>query len=137
MKEFRDLIISIVFIVLGLYIGSIGLVAAGYGIVIPLIPIGLYFLIRWFRNWICYKSKSLDSVSFKGIKIYDKNNQPIPEVETFEFTKFGQICLGIMLLFVAIAGSALLISLPFIGIGAFLIYKGIYRNALKKDSKLG
>lgn len=99
----------------GLLIGGIGIASAGVGIGIPMIPLGVYLIVRGIRSFFHEKQQEETGT-------YEK--QPI-----FERTRAGRIGLGIILILVGIATSALLIGIPLIIIGLVLV-----GSALKFDS---
>jgi hypothetical protein len=98
---------GILFIVFGLIIGGVGVATAGVGIGIPMIPLGIYML---FRGAHTLKNEK----EMEEIEVYTKQ-------ESFETTTFGKFALGIILILIGIATSALLIGIPLIIFGIISI----------------
>ncbi len=104
-----QIIVGIAFLIFGLTIGGIGLATAGIGVGVPMIPLGIYFFIRGFRSFLGKKKEE------------NKTITDIPKQKVFERTRLGRLCLGIILILVGMATSALLIDIPIVIIGAVLI----------------
>lgn len=102
--------VGIAFLIFGLTIGGVGLATAGIGIGIPMIPLGIYFLIRGLRSFLHTRNKK-----------ENKDIADIPKQKIFEATKPGRICLGIILILIGLATSATLIGIPIVIIGVVLI----------------
>lgn len=102
--------IGIGFIMFGIFIGGTGLASAGVGIAIPMIPIGIYLIVRGYQ-------------SNKKIEEQDENYTKVKE-DKFEDTKLGKILLGILLIIVGIGTSALYIGIPIGLYGLYLILVG-------------
>jgi hypothetical protein len=99
--------IGIAFIIFGVLIGGTGLASAGVGISIPMMPIGIYLIIRGYKTDEHKKEQS-------------KTKEHI-EVNEFEKTKLGKILLGILLIIIGIGTSSLIIGIPIGLIGLYLI----------------
>lgn len=99
-----QIIIGIAFIIFGLTIGGVGIASAGVGIGIPMIPFGIYIILRGYRAL---------------------NNDKRGDFD-FEKTPIGKIALGILLIIIAIGtgGSAILVYALF-GAGAYFFYNGL------------
>ena len=99
---YNEIYIGIGIVLFGIFIGGIGMTSARIGIGIPMIPLGIYLIIRGYN-----KVQGNTSV-------------------LFERTSKGKFLLGILLIFIGIGtgGSALLPILLFGGAG-YLIYKSI------------
>ncbi len=93
-------------ILFGLTIGGVGLATAGVGIGIPMIPLGCYIAIRGSRQLY------LD----KGV-----SHSPV-----FERTRSGRLLLGILLVMIGIATSALVIGIPVALVGFGLIVSSLW-----------
>jgi hypothetical protein len=76
------------FLAFGLLIGGVGVATAGIGIGIPMIPIGIYLVIRAFRAFSA--ETDIDSESNNSSTA---QKEPIP---VFESTRFGGTLLGIL-----------------------------------------
>jgi len=97
------------FILFGFFIGGIGLATAGIGIGIPMIPIGIFLVFRGLYCW----------AQDENIQ----NSESLTELDkkSFESTKFGRFALGVILILVGVATSALLIGIPIAIVGIILI----------------
>ena len=99
---YTEIYIGIGFVFFGIFIGGVGLASAGVGIGIPMIPIGIYIIIRGYNK-------------VKG------NTQIL-----FEKTSKGKILLGILLIIISIGtGGSALIAIAIFGGGGYLIYCGV------------
>lgn len=107
-----SLVVGIGILVFGFLIGGVGLASAGVGIGIPMIPLGGYIALR---GWRIYKH---------GEKLKDSSVAAEP-LEPFEGTSIGKIALGILLILVGFGTSALLVGIPILLLGAWLVFKGI------------
>lgn len=105
----KQLLSGIGFILFGVFIGGIGVATAGIGIGIPMIPIGIYLIFRG----IFYSAQ--DKVVETSNELTEKDKK------SFESTKFGRLSLGIILILVGVATSALLIGIPIGIVGVVLI----------------
>tara|TARA_B100001964_G_C13779935_1_gene399818 strand:+ start:74 stop:397 length:324 start_codon:yes stop_codon:yes gene_type:complete len=105
-----QIFVAIGLIVFGLVIGGVGLASAGVGIRIPMIPLGVYLMVRGFH--------SLYSEQKGGFE--------------FEKTKIGKIGLAILLIILALGtgGNALLV-LAFIGLAAIIFYSLLHKKEKK------
>ena len=92
------------FIVFGIFVGGVGVATAGFGIGIPMIPIGIYLVWRGFARK----------------KIVNERGDPF----AVEKSSGGKIGLGIILVLVGLATSALIVGIPILLYGIYLIYKG-------------
>jgi len=101
----KDSYIGIGFIIFGLLIGGVGVATAGVGIGIPVIPIGVYLVWR----------------GFSRKKFTDNRSDPF----WFEKSSKGKIGIGILLIIIGIATSALVIGIPIALYGAYLIYTAL------------
>lgn len=102
-----QLVTGILMIVFGLIVGGAGIATAGIGIGIPMIPLGIYILIRGGRT-LAHESEIEEK------ETYIKQ-------EAFESTTFGKFAFGIILILIGIATSALIIGIPVIIVGVVLI----------------
>ena len=114
----NHLILGIVVVLFGLIIGGVGVATAGIGIGIPMIPLGIYLT---YRGWRIYN--------------HEKKNRDSPEVnptplEPLEKTKIGKVGIGILLILVGVGTSAMIIGIPILIFGVWLIYKA-YENEIK------
>ena len=98
---------GILLILFGLFVGGAGIATAGVGIGIPMIPLGIYILIRGGRT--LFHERKME-----GKKTYIKQN-------TFETTPFGRFAFGIILILIGIATSVFAIGIPVAIVGAILI----------------
>lgn len=92
------------FIIFGIVVGGVGVATAGFGIGIPMIPIGIYLVWRGFARK----------------KIENEKQDPF----AVEKSSGGKIGLGVILILIGLATSALLIGIPILLYGVYLIYKG-------------
>jgi hypothetical protein len=114
----NHLILGIGVVLFGLIIGGVSVATAGIGIGIPMIPLGIYLT---YRGWRIYK--------------YEKKNRDSPEenttpLEPLEKTKIGKVGIGILLILVGVGTSAMIIGIPILIFGVWLIYKA-YENEIK------
>ena len=114
-----QLITGILLIVFGLVVGGAGIATAGIGIGIPMIPLGIYILIRGGRT-LLHESKMEE----KGTYI---------KQEAFESTAFGKFAFGIILILIGIATSALIIGIPVIIVGVVLIISSFKSKVCEVD----
>lgn len=97
-------------LIFGIFIGSVGLASAGVGVGIPMIPLGIYVFYRGFRM-------------VQHEKLKEQSNEiDLTPLESFEKTKIGRTGLGALLVLIGIGTSALIIGIPIILIGLWLIY---------------
>ena len=97
--------IGIGFILFGIFIGGVGVATAGFGLSIPMIPIGIYLVWRGFaRN----KIKNSTGDAFSVEKSFG-----------------GKTGLGILLIIVGLATSTLIIGIPILSYGIYMIYKAV------------
>ena len=99
-----QIITGIAIIIFGLVVGGVGLATAGFGIWIPMIPLGLYIIFRGYRQT---KGEKGDFA--------------------FEKTPTGKICLAILLIAIGTGGSAL-IMYGLYAISAYLFYNVFSKN---------
>ena len=104
-----NLLIGIGVLLFGLVVGGAGIASAGLGIGIPMIPLGIYLT---YRGWRIYK--------------HERNQKDDPShaetLEPLEKTKIGKIGLGILLILIGIGTSAMIIGIPILLVGVWLIY---------------
>lgn len=100
----KESYVGLGFIIFGILVGSVGVATAGIGIGIPIIPIGIYLIWRGFARK----------------KAENHTQDPF----AIEKSAGGKIGLGIILILVGLATSALLIGIPILLYGVFLVYKG-------------
>lgn len=101
----KESYVGIGFILFGLFVGGVGIATAGFGIGIPIIPIGIYLIWRGFAR--------------KKIKSGPH------DLFAVEKSSGGKIGLGSILILLGIATSALIVGIPILLYGTYLIYKGI------------
>ncbi|WP_143075553.1 hypothetical protein [Desulfomicrobium apsheronum] len=106
----KDSYIGIGFIIFGLFIGGVGVATAGVGIGIPVIPIGIYLVWR----------------GFSRKRLTGNQNDPF----VFEKSSQGKIGIGILLIIIGIATSALVIGIPIALYGVYLIYTALKASKL-------
>ena len=100
--SYNQILLGFGFVLFCLIIGGVGLVTAGVGIGIPMIPLGIYLMIRGY-----YKVKT--------------NSKLI-----FEKTSNGKILLGILLFLLGLAtGGSIIIVWLFYLVGIYIFSKGI------------
>lgn len=99
-----DLKVGISFILFGIIVGGVGVVSAGVGVGVPMIPIGIYLIWRGL-----YRIKLS-----KGVINAEKY--------VVEKTPLGKFFLGILLTIIGLAFSAILIGVPIVIYGVYLIY---------------
>ena len=92
------------FILFGIFVGGVGVATAGFGIGIPIIPIGIYLVWRGFAR-----------------KKIEHNTKDPFAVEKSSGGNFG---VGIILVLVGLATSALIVGIPILLYGVYLIWKG-------------
>jgi hypothetical protein len=102
--------IGIAFIIFGVLIGGTGLASAGVGMSIPMIPIGIYLIVRGYKDDEHNKEQEKTTTHIKKI--------------TFEKTKLGKILLGILLIIIGIGTSSLIVGIPLSIYGLYLILIG-------------
>jgi hypothetical protein len=95
-------------ILFGIFVGGVGVATAGFGIGIPMIPIGIYLVWRGFARK----------------KIENRNN----EAFAVEKSPAGKIGIGIILILVGLATSAFIVGIPILVYGAYLIFTAIRSN---------
>ena len=101
----KQIYIGIGFIVFGILVGNMGLTSAGVGVALPMIPLGIYLIVR-------------------GIKNKDSYTKEF----SFERTPLGKISLAIILIIVAFSvGGSFLISLVLFASALYLIYN-VFKN---------
>lgn len=100
----KESYVGIGFIIFGVVVGGVGVATAGFGIGIPMIPIGIYLVWRGFARK----------------KIENTKEDPF----AVEKSSGGKIGLGVILILIGLATSALLIGIPILLYGVYLIYKG-------------
>lgn len=103
----KEVLAGVGVVAFGIIVGGVGLATAGIGIGIPVIPIGIYIAVRGFSR---ARNASLRTSTM-----------------AFERSRLGRIGIGVVLIFVGCATSALLIGLPIIGLGGWLIFQGVRR----------
>ena len=107
-----QIVTGIVIILFGVFIGNAGLASAGGGMRIPMIPLGIYIVLRGFRAL---------------------NNENKGDFD-FEKTPFGKIALGILLIIFAFGvGGSTELFLVLIGVAIYFLYNGVKR--IKTDSE--
>jgi len=100
----KESYVGIGFVLFGLLVGGVGVATAGFGIGIPMIPIGIYLIWRGFARR----------------KIENAPQDPF----AVEKSSGGKIGVGIILVLLGLATSALIVGIPILLYGAFLIYQG-------------
>lgn len=107
------LVIGIGILMFGLLIGGVGLASAGIGIGIPMVPLGAYMT---YRGWRIYKHG-------EDLKDSDViNPEPLVPLEN---TNIGKVALGILLILIGLGTSTMLIGIPILLLGLWIIYKAI------------
>lgn len=101
----KESYVGIGFILFGLLVGGVGVATAGFGIGIPMIPIGIYLVWRGFARK----------------KIENEREDPF----AVEKSSGGKVGLGIILILVGIATSALIIGIPILLYGIYMIYTAV------------
>lgn len=101
----KESYVGIGFILFGIFVGGVGVATAGFGIGIPMIPIGIYLLWRGFARK----------------KIENEREDPF----AVEKSSGGKVGLGIILILVGIATSALFIGIPILLYGIYMIYTAV------------
>ncbi|MCK4404493.1 MAG: hypothetical protein KAW02_05320 [candidate division Zixibacteria bacterium] len=101
----KQTIVGILLFIFGIVIGGVGIATAGIGIGIPMMPLGCYFVFRGIYQ-LCRTKKNSDAAERR---------------KCFERTKVGGIFLGILLILIGVATSALFIGIPIIIFGVVLI----------------
>jgi len=114
----NQVVTGILFAIFGLLVGGIGVASAGFGVGIPMIPLGIYLIVRGFRAF--SHQKEMEETS-----VYEPQRP-------FEGTRFGRFLLGILLILFGIATSALLVGIPVIIAGVILIASG-FRSGKKEE----
>lgn len=113
------LVLGICIVLFGIIIGGVGIATAGIGIGIPMFPLGVYM--TW-RGWRIYK--------------HAKNQEDGIEKEAFiplEKTSRGKVFIGFLLILVGIGTSAIIIGVPIIIYGAWMIYAEMRACKLSKE----
>lgn len=101
----KESYIGISFILFGIFVGGVGVATAGIGIGIPIIPIGIYLVWRGFARK----------------KIDHEREDPF----AVEKSSAGKVGLGIILILVGIATSALIIGIPILLYGIYMIFTAV------------
>jgi hypothetical protein len=101
----KQTIVGIVFILFGLFIGGVGIASAGIGIGIPMIPFGIYLIAKGIGSF--YKKQVNSSIYLK-------------------YTHFEKVLLGLLLIIIGFSTSLLIIGIPIIAVGVYLIWR-IYK----------
>ena len=101
----KESYVGIGFILFGIFVGGVGVATAGFGIGIPMIPIGIYLVWRGFARK----------------KIENEREDPF----AVEKSSGGKVGLGIILILVGIATSALIIGIPILLYGIYMIYTAV------------
>lgn len=104
----KESYVGVGFIAFGLIIGGVGVATAGVGVGIPIIPIGVYLIWRGFARK----------------KLVTQKADPF----AVEKSSSGKIGLGIILVLVGLATSALIIGIPILIYGAYLIFTAFRSN---------
>ena len=100
----KESYLGVGFILFGIFVGGVGVATAGFGIGIPMIPIGIYLV------WRGYARK--------------KPEDPFAP----EKSPLGKIGLGIILILIGLATSEFIVGIPILLYGAYLIYTAIRSN---------
>jgi hypothetical protein len=101
----KESYVGIGFILFGIFVGGVGVATAGFGIGIPMIPIGIYLVWRGFARK----------------KIENEREDPF----AVEKSSGGKVGLGIILILVGLATSALIIGIPILLYGIYMIYAAV------------
>jgi hypothetical protein len=101
----KESYLGVGFILFGIFVGGVGVATAGFGIGIPMIPIGIYLV------WRGYARKKLEG----------KPKDPFAP----EKSPRGKIGLGIILILIGIGTSAFIVGIPILLYGAYLIFAAI------------
>jgi hypothetical protein len=104
----KESYIGVGFILFGIFVGGVGVATAGFGIGIPMIPIGVYLVWRGFARK----------------KIEDRST----EAFAVEKSPAGKIGIGIILILVGLATSAFIVGIPILLYGVYLIFTSIKSN---------
>lgn len=115
----NQLMVGIAIMAFGIIVGGVGVATAGIGIGIPVFPIGIYVAYRGFRIYQHQKQQEESGVT-----------DFIP-LEPLEKTKIGKVGLGVLLILVGIGTSAMLIGLPIMAGGGWLIYSAYFKKSEK------
>ena len=103
-----QILTGIGFVLFGLIVGGVGVATAGVGIGVPMIPIGIYLI-------------------YYGL--YQKKNAHTKRIPYWK-TKQGKLVSGILLIFIGAALTTVIIGIPIMGYGVFMIYKALSSNSL-------
>jgi hypothetical protein len=115
-----QMLLGLGFLLFGISVGGVGIASAGVGIGIPMIPIGIYLSYRGWRI-------------FKNEKVIKESDLVSPEpLVPFEKTKAGKIGLGLILILIGVATSAMLIGIPIVLVGLWLMYTAFKDQIRKK-----
>lgn len=101
----KESYVGIGFILFGIFVGGVGVATAGFGIGIPMIPIGIYLVWRGFARK----------------KLENEREDPF----AVEKSSGGKVGLGIILILVGLATSALIIGIPILLYGIYMIYTAV------------
>jgi ABC-type phosphate transport system permease subunit len=104
-------------ILFGVLIGGVGVATAGVGNGIPMIPLGIYLIWRGIYR----KKINKDLLN--------------PEPYKVEKTPLGKILFGILISTFGLAFSAIIIGIPILLYGIFLIYSGTKLFIKKNENK--
>ena len=104
----------------GIFVGRVGLATAGFGLGIPMIPLGIYFS---YRGWRIYKNEH-DTRTSKS----DSNTNPIQEFLPLEKTNIGKFSIGTILIITGISASAYIIEIPIILLGVWFLYLSLKKQ---------
>ena len=110
-----NLIIGLGVLFFGIVVGGVGIASAGVGIGLPMIPLGIYLS---YRGWRIYKYK-------KNQELGVVSNQPLKPLEK---TKIGKIGLGILFILIGIGTSAMIVGIPILFVGIWLIYEAFKKQ---------
>lgn len=94
----------------GLVVGGVGLATAGTGIGIPLIPIGIYLVVRGLHK--------------KGLLASTPENRK----KNLEETGGGKFWLGIILCFIGVPAIGAGIGIVFVAVGLYLIWSSLTKS---------
>ncbi|MCB1635063.1 MAG: hypothetical protein KDI51_10775 [Xanthomonadales bacterium] len=91
----------------GLVVGGVGVATAGMGIGIPLIPVGIYLIVRGLHR--------------KGVLYSSQENKK----KNLEETSGGKFWLGMILVFIGVPAMGAGIGVVFVIIGLYLIWNSL------------
>ena len=98
----------------GLVVGGVGVATLGLGIGIPMIPLGIYLMIRGVRAF------AVEREVTRHPKV--TREQVLDSHKAFESTRFGGFLFGILLILFGLATSGVVVGVPVIVIGAIMVW---------------